>query len=139
MLTPAQKKRFAQLCGMLGSDQEGERANAAMFATKLLIAAGYTWEQFGDAAFKVIDGGGSQQEQPKANRKQQKPTDDDRVYTKKDEHVEDAEWCLEYEKYLSRWEREFLDSIINQSYLSQKQQDILNKIKSRLEGFTRRR
>lgn len=37
--------RFIQVCGMLGSDHEGERAAAAFQATKMLRSAGLTWEE----------------------------------------------------------------------------------------------
>ena len=36
--------RFIKVCGMLASDHEGERASAAMLASRMLRAAGMTWE-----------------------------------------------------------------------------------------------
>lgn len=38
--------RMVKFCGMLGSEHEGERANAAKMATSLLRGAGLTWEQY---------------------------------------------------------------------------------------------
>ena len=38
--------RMAKFCGMLGSEHDGERANAAKMATSLLLGAGMTWSQF---------------------------------------------------------------------------------------------
>jgi hypothetical protein len=35
--------RFTNICGRLGSDQDGERATAAAMATRELRAAGLTW------------------------------------------------------------------------------------------------
>ena len=36
-------ERFIRLCGMLGSDFEGERANAAALASRMLRESGLTW------------------------------------------------------------------------------------------------
>lgn len=36
--------RFAKICGLLGSDHDGERAVAARKATEMLRAAGMTWQ-----------------------------------------------------------------------------------------------
>jgi len=36
--------RFRKLCGMLGSEHEGERHAAALKATQMLRDAGYTWQ-----------------------------------------------------------------------------------------------
>jgi hypothetical protein len=42
--------RLAKVCGLLGSDHDGERASAAFQATKLLRSAGITWREFVEAA-----------------------------------------------------------------------------------------
>lgn len=42
-MTPADLERFRRICGLLGSDQVGERAAAAAKATELLRAAGLSW------------------------------------------------------------------------------------------------
>jgi hypothetical protein len=39
------RKKFTQICGMLGSEFAGERANAAEAATRMLQAAGLTWAE----------------------------------------------------------------------------------------------
>lgn len=39
--------RFRKVCGLLGSDQDGERSAAALKATEMLKAAGKSWEQVG--------------------------------------------------------------------------------------------
>ena len=36
-------RRLAKLCGLLGSDHDGERASAALMATKLLKMNDMTW------------------------------------------------------------------------------------------------
>lgn len=42
-MTPADLERFHKLCGLLGSDQIGERAAAALKCTELLKVHGLTW------------------------------------------------------------------------------------------------
>jgi hypothetical protein len=44
-LPPPAADRLAKLCGLLGSDYEGERATAAAAATRLLRHHGLTWDQ----------------------------------------------------------------------------------------------
>ena len=44
-MVPLDKDRFIQVCGMLGSDFDGERAAAALMATKMLRSAGMTWAE----------------------------------------------------------------------------------------------
>jgi hypothetical protein len=39
------RRRLARLCGMLGSDHAGERANAAKLATDLIHQAGLIWSE----------------------------------------------------------------------------------------------
>jgi hypothetical protein len=42
-LSATDKAKLAKILGMLGSAYEGERANAAKLASKLLREAGMTW------------------------------------------------------------------------------------------------
>lgn len=42
-LNPSQRNRLAKIAGLLGSNSPGERANAAMMATKLLEGVGANW------------------------------------------------------------------------------------------------
>ena len=41
--SPADRDRLSKLAGMLGSSHSGERAAAAMMATKLLEGVGVSW------------------------------------------------------------------------------------------------
>ena len=43
LLDPQAAGRLAKVCGMLGSDHPGERANAALAADKLVRSLGLTW------------------------------------------------------------------------------------------------
>lgn len=49
-ISPKLVDRLAKICGLLGSDSDGERASAAFQATKLLQGAGITWRELVEAA-----------------------------------------------------------------------------------------
>jgi hypothetical protein len=42
-MTPAERKKLIRILGLLGSDQPGERASAALKAHKLVESAGLDW------------------------------------------------------------------------------------------------
>lgn len=44
-LAPDRIERLTRLCGMFGSASDGERANAAMMADRLVRGSGATWEE----------------------------------------------------------------------------------------------
>lgn len=56
-----QVARLRALCGMLSATTDGERANAAILATRQLKTMGMTWAELVDKAF-------SQKEEPKVGR-----------------------------------------------------------------------
>ena len=43
ILHPTARDRLVKLCGLLGSEHPGERANAAAMASRLLLDCGLTW------------------------------------------------------------------------------------------------
>jgi hypothetical protein len=45
VLDPNTADRLVKLCGMFGSDHDGERASAAALADKLVRAQGLTWSE----------------------------------------------------------------------------------------------
>jgi hypothetical protein len=45
LLDPRLADKLAKLCGLFSSDHDGERANAAAMADKLLRQLGLTWQQ----------------------------------------------------------------------------------------------
>lgn len=54
MMAPVDPKaatRLGKLCGLLGSDHEGERSNAAALATRELRALGMSWQELVARAF----------------------------------------------------------------------------------------
>src|SRR3546814_17944079 len=56
-LAPAERQRLAKVCGLLGSDHDGERASAAVAATAIIRNAGLTWAQ-------IIPGGAPDEAEP---------------------------------------------------------------------------
>jgi hypothetical protein len=50
-------ERLIQICGMLGSEHEGERANAAKKATDILKGMGSTWRDLITGAVKYMPSG----------------------------------------------------------------------------------
>lgn len=49
-LSPHDRERLVRILKLLASDQAGERASAALAATRLLAAAGIEWEELLDPA-----------------------------------------------------------------------------------------
>ena|SRR5438552_2098211 len=108
--------RFLKLVGMLGSAHEGERANAAALATRMLRDAGMNWHEFLDkiavpvpAEFAVS-----------LSRPRFRHT----AYN----HAEAADLCLLHGRGLSSWEKGFLGSTQDFHRLSAKQQDVLARL-----------
>ena len=87
-LDPSTKNRLVKLLGMLGSDHDGERANAAHAADKLLRQNGLTWREW-------IEG-------------RQKPREPEPAGV----GILDAiERCLGCPEMLNEWERRFLGDV----------------------------
>lgn len=98
-------RRFTQICGMLGSDQPGERANAALFATKMLRDAGMTWAAL---LGQLVDGDSAQA----ASEPVKVKTRTKGGWTA-GELIQNCEiFSGQAEHQLSKWDRGFLDSLI---------------------------
>jgi hypothetical protein len=91
-LHPKVAERLAKLCGLLGSEHEGERAAAALKADRLVRECGLTWEQIiaRPAAFR-------------ASAVSASPAVSD--------HRVAAACALIFGRGLSRWETDFLYNI----------------------------
>jgi hypothetical protein len=93
--------KLGSVCGMLGSDFPGERANAAEAATKLLKAHGVTWRQLVEQAFAVPA----------------KPAGKPRAKGKAAGKVDEPDWraqvmrCALYAHRLSEWEQLFIQNM----------------------------
>jgi len=55
LLDPDAADKLARICGLFGSDHDGERATAAAMADRLLRSRGLTWPQVISAADTVDD------------------------------------------------------------------------------------
>lgn len=108
VLPPAAADRLVKLAGMLGSAYDGERANAAAAATRLLEQHGTTWREILAPA------------QP---RHRAPMTTGWRAV---------ANDCLALSDLLTTWERGFLASLCTSARLSEKQQAVLDRIAARV-------
>jgi hypothetical protein len=95
-LPPAVAELLARICGMMGSDHDGERAAAALQASRLLQRHGLTWR---DVLLP-----------PAATYSPPQPP-----------HVAAAERVLRQANHLNDWEVGFLRGIMAQPSLSPKQ------------------
>jgi hypothetical protein len=103
-------ERLVRIAGMLGSDFEGERANAAAAATRLLQQHGMTWRD-------LIECGCPASPRPASPQ------------WGRGDHRERAARLLARARTLDRWEREFLQSIAKWTApLSPKQAAVLERI-----------
>lgn len=119
-LPDSQRARLAKLCGLLASDHEGERANAAAQASRIINESGTTWRDVVDAAFRapvpvVVS------RQPAVRRRQ-------KGRALFDGHAEAVEWTLACGAALSDEEREFLNSIRGVDTLCPRQQRTLTRL-----------
>lgn len=113
-LDPGLASRLAKVCGLLGSDHDGERAAAAWQATKLLRNAGLTWSDVIGPALSA----------PQPSPSCAPPSS--RPYAAK------VAWALRYAAWLTEWEHNFLRDVARRRRLSPKQAAVLEKIDAKL-------
>ena|SRR5687767_15796017 len=114
-IPPDKRTRLVRLCGMLGSDFDGERANAGRMANDIVRGLGLTWDQ-------VIAASG-QAEQPRQERREKPPRTPPEV----------ARFCLSSRGVWTEWERKFLNDMLERYRLSDKQAQILSELLVRAE------
>lgn len=117
-LTDGERVRLAKLAGMLGSEHDGERASAALLATKLLREKGLTWRDALDPAPKVVV------REVTVPQRYRYPRSAWRTLVAKIE-ASSGYWSL-----LSEWERSFIDDLGERRRpdLSDKQHRVLERI-----------
>ena len=108
-LAPAALGKLARICGMLGSEHDGERAAAALQADRLVRGAGTTWEAL--LAPSVAAPRQSEARRP-------------RVFSP-------GELLANYGPALTPWERCFLATLVKHSGWSKKQRAVLDDIRAR--------
>lgn len=108
--------RLAKVCGMLGSNQDGERASAALLATQILESLEISWSDLIQSAFKPAPS--------------ERPINHDQ--RPRGWHVDYCKWLISnHEKDLSEWEASFIRSLVKNhphSQLSKKQSDCFVRI-----------
>jgi len=119
-----QRIRLASLCGMLGSDHDGERASAAVQANRIVQDSGLTWREIIDAAFPA-SAPKPEPAMPAQNRGS--------IYG---DHAEVAEWLLDNAETRSAWERAFLHNIKTSGHISEKQRVVSTRIIIATEGHS---
>jgi hypothetical protein len=109
MLKPIEADKLARICGMFGSEHEGERASAAWLADRLVRGAGVSW-------FDVLAG---------AN-----------VRSAPESLSDLCRQLLAYSDFLTVWEASFLQSL--RAPITPRQRDKLDdiaaKVRKRREG-----
>ena len=110
--------RLMKLCGMFGSDFDGERGNAARMADELVRDAGLTWPD-------VISGCSA------------KSKPGHRVWRAPTSVTESAMICLLFAEPHTDWETKFLKSIAGKTTLSRKQWKVLERLVEKSRDFAR--
>ncbi len=110
--------RLMKLCGMFGSDFEGERGNAARMADDLVQSAGLTWPD----VISICPAGS---------------TPNYRVWREPTTIRETVMVCLLFTEPLTYWEISFLRSIAGRTRLSPKQQNVLDRVLGKARDFAR--
>jgi hypothetical protein len=110
-MTPDIRRKLVGVLGMLASNHDGERAAAGLLATRLLKSTGLTWDT-------VIP------EQKLAIRPNATRTAGWRAT---------VAYCRERAWQLTQWERNFLDSLLSQKSLSQKQAAVLSRVHDKVK------
>ncbi len=111
--------RLQKLAGLLGSDGDGERANAARMCTDLLRGHGLTWR---DALTPALP---RQSAKPEPVRPMSR-------------HAQQAAHCLAFKEYLTAWEAEFCSSLTDRRDLTAKQAGTLAGIVGKVERLRAR-
>lgn len=116
-LAPKAAERLAKIAGLLGSDQVGEVFNAASAATRILREHGMTWENLVLRPQVII--------RIPAEAQCQRAQPGWRV---------DVADCQARPDLLSKWEREFLESVRARRSLTEKQAAILARLVQRVRA-----
>ena len=112
ILDPRAADRLAKLCGMFGSDHDGERAGAAAKADELVRSHGLTWPGVIAPLFLSC-----------VTSHNSRSTE------------EQIGFALANLDALSMWERGFLYTVNGRPELSPKQRDVLNRIDRKVRAY----
>lgn len=127
-LPPTTRKRLVQFCGMLGSDHDGERANAARMADRLIREAGLTWENV------IAVPPAMRQEAPKRPAPPPEWSASE-FRTPGMQRMAEVETILrQHRPLLTQWEVDFLGSIASRGHLTLKQLEVLERIRAKIKA-----
>jgi hypothetical protein len=110
-LAPNDRVRLTRLLGMLGSDHDGERANAGALAHRLIQQNGLQWNDV------IVTPRGQKRDKPPINP--------------------DLNTAWHWIDQCSPWEQDFIRSVTRRNTLSPKQQAVVTRIAEalRARGF----
>ncbi len=109
-------QRLTKLCGLFGSEFDGERANAARMADDLIRGFGLTWK---DVIWPGHAEAGAH----------------DQAWYEPRNHQDAARACLKFAEVLTEWERQFCRSVLGYRRLSEKQECMLYRLVDKARGF----
>ncbi len=112
-MTPAERRRLVGVLGLLGSDQDGERAAAGLLATRLLRTAGVTWDTL------ILDSNAGQPARPAPAPANWRT---------------DLAVAQRHVRFLRAWEANFVSGLAGFTAPSRKQQTILHEIANALRA-----
>ena len=112
-LPPDAAAKLSKICGLLGSDQDGERSAAAHQATRLLRSHGLTWADVISPA---------------------RPVPAPSIPTHWPSHAAAVAAALRHAKHLTDWERTFLRDIARRGRLTLRQAARLAEIVAKLRA-----
>jgi hypothetical protein len=123
-------EKLKRVCGLLGSEFDGERANAAAAATRILHDHKLTWAEF-------IENAGRPKPAPEAKPKpegkakpQEKSSNDEFPF------YEACVYCLRHAGLLSDWETKFLNDIKYRTRLTEKQRAVAQRLAAKVKLAT---
>lgn len=117
LLSDSQQRRLVGVLGLLSSDQVGERAAAALLASRLLKSAGLTWEQL------VRQSEVAQVARPSGT-----------APASRSDFGNDMLLCNRHLRMLTEWEQRFCLSVARVGQRSAKQVSTLRKIAAALRA-----
>ncbi|WPB86414.1 hypothetical protein [Sediminicoccus rosea] len=127
-LPPAARQRLVRFCGMLGSDHDGERANAARMADRLIREAGLTWDHV------IAVPAAMRQDVPKRPAPPPEWSASE-FRTPGMQRIAEVETILrQHRPLLTQWEVDFLGSIASRGHLTIRQLEVLERIRRKVKA-----
>lgn len=149
-LSAKDRNRLAALLGKFSSTFDGEILNAARLAEKLVKDADETWESVitgrrpdGSTSGRGDDWWGEEQAQARPKKSsagyhayanKARPESDRRASDRGEHRAETIE-MLRKRNLLTSFEVEFLESVLDRDFLTERQQPVFDRIRRKMAGF----